>query len=62
LTPDTLVLSIRTLYPSRPSGILLDVAACDPVVEKYGDEIARVLQSGQFSGEGAEALPLVGSP
>jgi len=56
------VLSIRTLYPSRPSGILLDVAACDPVVEKYGDEIARVLQSGQFSGEGAEALPLVGSP
>ncbi len=44
------------LFHAERTGYWLDVTACDRVVEAYGAEIAKALQSGQFSGDGAEAL------
>jgi hypothetical protein len=44
------------LFHAERTGYWLDVTACDHVVEAYGAEIAKALQSGQLSGDGAEAL------
>jgi hypothetical protein len=46
----------HALFHAERTGYWLDVTACDRVVEAYGAEIAKALQSGQFSGDGAEAL------